>query len=157
MGQRHIQAIQKSPHMSSRHKKCSTSLETGEEKRGVFGFIHVINKVVRLVADRAGEKKLTTVLRMEIENVCVHINKIYPHIVLKTHIFFVPAILRLHPRKANPLKKICYMNNKRKSVDSDGILRSSEKLCCRYSYCNGMIFKIYHEGEKKTKLQNSTH
>lgn len=89
--------------MSSRHNKCSTSLEIWEEKRG-FGFIQVINKVIILVADRVGKKKLAILLRMKIEYVCVFIYIKRTFTVLKTYIFFGPAILflRLHPRKVNP-------------------------------------------------------
>lgn len=73
-------------------------------KKG-FGFIQVINKVIKLVTDGVGEKKLTILLRMKTENVCViHIYEIYTLTVLKTHLFFglETPFLRPHPRKVNP-------------------------------------------------------
>lgn len=104
MGQRPMQATHKRPQTSNRHKKCSTSLQKFERKRG-FGFIQVINKVIKLVTDGVGEKKLTILLRMKTENVCViHIYEIYTLTVLKTHLFFglETPFLRPHPRKVNP-------------------------------------------------------
>ena len=99
-----MQATQKRPQTSNRHKKMLNLTIEIWEKKG-FCFIQVINKVIKLATDVVREKKLTILLRMKTENLSViHIYEIYTHTVLKTHLFFGREIpfLRLYPRKVNP-------------------------------------------------------